>query len=1143
MPADPMNPPADAPPPDRAAGDARALELFAVWLGRHDDEVDDASFERICRDHAEIAAELRRLKRTLEQVAAALPREESPDGVADRLAAQFGDEVDPRISLDGTDERAHAGASRGAVHPPPTSTWSRLVERIRGRTAPSTRYTVGEVLGKGGMGVVYSIWDADLRRRLAMKVIRRSGEREAPPPRLGATPSPAAVATAQAPIDLVSLGRFIEEAQITGQLNHPGIVPIHELGLDADGRVYFTMRLVKGSTFAQVIEWAATGEQGFNPTRALSVLVAVCDALAYAHAKGVVHRDLKPANVMVGHFGETYVMDWGLARVRGQKDRHDLRLKVTDTTRFKTERDEPASSRDDAQLMTMDGAIVGTPAYMPPEQAFGKTELIDARADVYAVGAMLYHLLTRRMPYVEPGARMSPRMILLAVQHGPPKPLHEIDATVPAELAAICERAMARELGKRYASTQSLAGELRAYLEHRVVAAYETGAVAELKKWIERNQALAASLVAVVVLAIGGLSWNAWTSHRHNEAIATKNRDLTTANAIAEQNASDAREQATRADAAKREAEANLADVLRLGDIKRVRDLEARAKELWPARPELVPEIEGWIADAKEVVSRLDAHRVSLATLRERALPADAPEETTSVTAQRREAEQRQRREDLKRLDAFLAKRAEALAAADQAESAAADAETNAEKKEALGAALAGLAIQRAAVAEELRGGSGGRGTDAGAEAGASASADRVWRFAADATRPQWRHDQLAELVAAIEALQAGIEAPAEVVASWNPSATEAAPPAAFVPAAATIAALQRRIDHAAWVEQVSLDEALDAWQEAITRIATNPKYAVFADRPFKEQIGLVPIGPDPDSGLEEFWHVGTGARPKHDATSGHVVMRDATGVVFILLPGGTFTMGSRDPDADHAVGTPNVNPVLRSDEQPPHAVSLAPFFVSKFELTQAQWLRVAGSNPSWFQEQDGIGRAYPATSPVEQVWWDVAHDQCAALELRLPTEAQWEYAARAGTTSVYWCGDDPAEIDHRKAGNIFDQKAISVGYSVPKTGSTEAWDDGFSDVAPVGTFTANPFGLHDVIGNVWEWCEDEYAGDYESAPARPGDGERSLPVQAGTRHRVFRGGGWLNGAVYARSASRYRGDPSDRINSLGVRPARVITW
>ena len=129
------------------------------------------------------------------------------------------------------------------------------------------------------------------------------------------------------------LGRFLEEAQITGQLDHPGIVPVHELGLDPAGRVFFTMRLVKGRTLQEIIQLVHDGKEGWTFTRAVHVLLKICEAMAYSHAKRVIHRDLKPANIMVGRFGEVYVMDWGLARVLGKEDKRDIRLKRLDPLR------------------------------------------------------------------------------------------------------------------------------------------------------------------------------------------------------------------------------------------------------------------------------------------------------------------------------------------------------------------------------------------------------------------------------------------------------------------------------------------------------------------------------------------------------------------------------------------------------------------------------------------------------------------------------------------------------------------------------------------------------------------------------------------------------------------------------------------
>lgn len=1103
------------------SGEAVALRCFTEWLEREGADADTARFEALCGANPRLADDLRRLKRTWETIAEALLGAKPPLSSRDPLAVEASGSADPGISLDEPSDSTDSGTATPNAPRMPATAWSRLVERLGGRTHPNARYSVKGVVGEGGMGVVYSIWDSDLRRRLAMKVIRAAADSREPPPRFNTAPD--ASAASRAPIESTRVARFLEEAQITSQLSHPGIVPVHEIGLDADGRAFFTMRLVDGTTFDQVIDWAWERKNHFDQTRALGVLIAVCDALAHAHSKGVVHRDLKPSNVMVGRFGETYVMDWGLARVLGRADSHRERIDGADEGDNDNNVSAIDPSKDRTHSPTIEGTVVGTPAYMPPEQAFGRIEQIDARSDVYSTGALLYQLLTRRIPYVEPGSRPRSPELRAAVRSGPPPRVHELNPDVPAELAAICERAMERNPEKRYPTTVAFADDLRAYLDHRVVAAYRVGAVAELRKWVERNKSLGAALLAALVLLIGGVSWNAWVSRRHANAMEKKNRDLASATNEATASAALAKQEA-------KNAEDRLAEVLRLSDLKRVRDLRQRATQLWPAWTELVPEIEQWITDAKEVTSRLDLHRKSLVKMSERVLPADgaaadAATDAATFTAQRRKSEQRQRRSDLERLATALAERIEALTEA------AATASGNANARTALETEIAASTARRTAIATELRG-AATSGVD---------SSDRLWRFAKDDADSPWWHEQLTELIAALEALEHPIAVPTEVLVAWKHSADEETAPAAYAPTDATIAAMQRRIDHATWVEQVSLDEAMDAWREANSRIAQNPKYADFADRPFREQFGLVPIGPDPDSGLEEFWHVETGARPQRDPTNGKLVVSDATGVVVILLPGGTFTMGSMRPQAPaHPIGAPNVDPQSRPEEAPPNKVILEPFFISKFEMTQAQWMRVAGTNPSNFRESGGAAKPYPQTSPVEQVTWTEARDLTMHIGLRLPTEAQWEYAARAATTSVWWCGADAVDIDRRKAGNIFDQQAKRVGYQ----GTFEAsWNDGFDDVAPVGSFVANPFGLHDVIGNVWEWCEDEHASDYNASPTRLGDGLRSWAAESGITFRVCRGGSWHNGIAFSRHSIRNPQAPTFQNYDLGLRPARVINW
>jgi len=399
---------------------------------------------------------------------------------------------DEAISADlqpGDLDRARAGDST-----------DRLLDDLR-QQPDESRYLAREEIGRGGMGRVIKVWDKDLRRSLAMKVLAERRKNDAR-----------------------SLARFLDEAMITGQLEHPGIVPVHELGLDSDGRVYFTMPFVRGEDLQRIFDRVHAGDARWTSARALEVLLRVCEAVGYAHARGVVHRDLKPANIMVGPFGETYVMDWGLARIlsNGAEPEADSARGV------RSVRAEVDDGSDDSPFTTMEGDVVGTPVYMAPEQAHGWIERVGPATDVYSIGAMLYHLLGGRRPFLAPGEADSTEAVLRAVKSRPPRPLHALRADVPPELEAICDKAMAREASDRYADTMELAADLRAYLDQRVVAAYETGAVAELRKWVARNRRLAAALAAVFASVLIGLAVSTalfFVARRNeSEALAEKTR-------------------------------------------------------------------------------------------------------------------------------------------------------------------------------------------------------------------------------------------------------------------------------------------------------------------------------------------------------------------------------------------------------------------------------------------------------------------------------------------------------------------------------------------------------------------------------------------------------------------------------------------
>jgi non-specific serine/threonine protein kinase/serine/threonine-protein kinase len=481
--------------------------------------------EELCRAHPAVAPQLRRVHEDWQRMSQVLERLAPGVSFSERLRSRYGEQALPSVALD--------------REPPALA--SPLLTRLLTRTPRESRYRLIDEIGRGGMGAVLRVWDEDLRRQLAMKVIldKRDQLSEA----AGAEPD----------ISPQRMFRFLEEAQITGQLDHPGIVPVHELGLDRDGRVYFTMRLVKGQTMKQVFELVRDGKEGWSQTRALGVMLRLCEAMAYAHSKSVIHRDLKPSNIMVGRFGETYVMDWGVARVVGRDDARSNRPHPeagSFVTTLKTELADERALDPESPLFTIDGDVVGTPPYMSPEQAKGLLDQVGPRSDVYSVGAILYDLLTGQMPYVPRGARPSKNELLAMLLREPPTPVHELNPRVPAELVAICEKAMARAPQMRYADMIEMAEDLRAYLEERVVRAYETGSLAELKKWYRRNKPLAVSVAAALVFLLGGMASTVSLQaakraqeRRANQVLAAANLELERSRAAALAQADEARAQ------------------------------------------------------------------------------------------------------------------------------------------------------------------------------------------------------------------------------------------------------------------------------------------------------------------------------------------------------------------------------------------------------------------------------------------------------------------------------------------------------------------------------------------------------------------------------------------------------------------------
>src|SRR5262245_15344165 len=282
------------------------------------------------------------------------PSVELPPSVLSTIERRTGEA--PRISL-----REEESGSAGSPLIDPASEERRALPQGR-----SSYQVLGEI-ARGGMGVILKGHDVDLGRDVAMKVLAKD--------------------LAQRP-EVVQ--RFVEEAQIGGQLQHPGIVPVYELGLMADERPYFTMKLVKGRTLATL--FAERASVAADRQRLLAIFESICQTVAYAHSRGVIHRDLKPANIMVGAFGEVQVVDWGLAKVLGRGGTADgkrAKAMQSQLTVLETVRSDGSRSGTDSLV----GSVMGTPAYMPPEQASGRVDRLDERSDVFALGAILCEIL------------------------------------------------------------------------------------------------------------------------------------------------------------------------------------------------------------------------------------------------------------------------------------------------------------------------------------------------------------------------------------------------------------------------------------------------------------------------------------------------------------------------------------------------------------------------------------------------------------------------------------------------------------------------------------------------------------------------------------------------------------------------------
>jgi eukaryotic-like serine/threonine-protein kinase len=338
--------------------------------------------------------------------------------------------------------------------------------------ADGVRYEVLRPHARGGLGQVSLARDAELGRQVALKELH-----------------------AENADDADSRDRFVREAEVTGGLEHPGIVPVYGLGRYADGRPYYAMRFIHGETLQEAIKKLHAGDPGCTLRGLLARFVAVCNAVAYAHNRGVIHRDIKPANVMLGPYGETLIVDWGLAKVIGRG--------TEPTSEEPTQ--GPLQIRSGDGMATRAGSLLGTPQYMSPEQARREVDRLGPQSDIFSLGATLYTVLTGRPPVQS----NDPLQTLQKVWNGDwPAPRH-VSPSVPPPLDAVCCRAMALRPEDRYHSALALAADVERWLADEPVGAYREPALDRLRRWGRRHRPWVASaavlLVTVTIALVFGL--------------------------------------------------------------------------------------------------------------------------------------------------------------------------------------------------------------------------------------------------------------------------------------------------------------------------------------------------------------------------------------------------------------------------------------------------------------------------------------------------------------------------------------------------------------------------------------------------------------------------------------------------------------